>query len=219
MRILSISDVVVDNMYSPAVKERFTNIDLLLGCGDMPYYYFEYILNALNCPAFYVRGNHARVVEYSEAGDRTGPHGAIDLHRKVISHRGLIMAGVEGSLRYRPGPFQYTSGEMWEHVLALVPTFISNMAFRGRALDLFVSHAPPLGVNDRSDLPHRGIPAFRWLNQVFRPAVHVHGHIHLYRNDEERQTQFGSTQVINTYGYRTMELQPPMEKSRWFLTT
>ena len=219
MRILSVSDTIIDFLYSPAVRERFSNMDMLLGCGDMPYYYFEYILNALDCPAYFVRGNHARVVEYSESGDRTYPHGAIDLHRRVVNHKGLIMAGIEGCLRYRPGPFQYTSSEMWGHVLSLVPSFLSNMAFRGRALDLFVSHAPPAGINDRSDLPHRGVPAFRWLLTVFKPAVHLHGHIHLYRNDEAREFQSAHTRVINTYGYRTIEMHSSTENSQWLLTT
>lgn len=219
MRILSVSDTIVDFIYSPGVRDRFSSVDLLLGCGDMPYYYFEYILNALDCPAYFVRGNHARVVEYSECGERTSPHGAIDLHRRVIVNKGLILAGIEGSLRYRPGPFQYTSGEMWGHVLSMVPTFLSNMAFKGRALDVFVSHAPPAGVNDRSDLPHRGVPAFKWLLLVFKPAVHLHGHIHLYRNDDTREAHLGTTRVINTYGYRTIEMLPPSEKSRWLLTT
>jgi Icc-related predicted phosphoesterase len=219
MRILSVSDMIVDSIYSPSVRSRFSTVDLLLGCGDMPYYYFEYILNALNCPAYFVRGNHARVVEYSECGERTYPHGAIDMHRKVITHKGLIMAGVEGCLRYRPGPFQYTSGEMWNHVFSLVPALLSNRVFRGRALDVFVTHAPPAGINDRSDLPHRGVPAFRWFLSVFKPTVHLHGHIHLYRNDDVREFQFGSTQVINTYGYRTIEMHSPVEKAPWVLTT
>jgi len=219
MKILSVSDTIVDLLYSPVVRKRFGNTDLLLGCGDMPYYYFEYVLNALDCPAYFVRGNHAHVVEYSEVGERTFPHGAVNLHRKVIQHKGLIMAGIEGSLRYRPGPFQYTRSEMWGHVLAITPSLISNLAFRGRALDVLVTHAPPAGVNDRSDLPHRGVPAFLWLIRVFQPAIHLHGHIHLYRNDEVRQTAVGETQVINTYGYYSLELQETKRRSKWLLIT
>jgi Icc-related predicted phosphoesterase len=131
----------------------------------------------------------------------------------------MIMAGVEGCLRYRPGPFQYTNVEMWEHTLALVPMLIMNIALHGRALDLFVTHAPPAGVNDRPDIAHRGVPAFRWLINVFKPTLHLHGHIHLYRNDDKRIAYLGETRVVNTYGYQVIEMQAPMEKSRWVLTT
>jgi Icc-related predicted phosphoesterase len=57
------------------------------------------------------------------------------------------------------------------------------------------------------DLPHHGIKAFRWLLQVFKPAYHLHGHIHVYRNDIPTITQFEETQVINCYGYRELTLE------------
>ncbi|HVN56147.1 MAG TPA: hypothetical protein VMT46_17580, partial [Anaerolineaceae bacterium] len=43
---------------------------------------------------------------------------------------------------------------------------------------------------------------FRWLIRVFHPAYHLHGHIHIYRNDTPRETLVDQTWVINTYGYR-----------------
>jgi hypothetical protein len=76
----------------------------------------EYVSNALNAPLYFVRGNHASQVEYTVAGPRTAPLGAIDLHRRIVQHDGLLLAGVEGSLRYRESPFQYSQGEMWGHV-------------------------------------------------------------------------------------------------------
>lgn len=219
MNILALSDIVLDTVYSPMVRQRYGDIELILGCGDMPYYYLEYVLNALDRPAYFVRGNHARVVEYSEAGDRTAPHGAIDLHRKVINHKGLLLAGIEGSLRYRPAPFMYTQAEYWEMVFNLVPKLIFNYFQHGRFLDVFVTHAPSWGVQDREDLPHQGVKAFRWLVQVFQPVVHVHGHVHLYRQDEAYKVEFGKTQVINTYGARRIELQQSTHRRRsWILT-
>ncbi len=169
----------------------------------MPYYYLEFVVDVLNKPTYYVRGNHANVVEYSHRGERTSPHGANDLHRKVVRHQGLLLAGVEGGLRYRPGPFMYTQGEMWGHVFSLVPGLLANFFRYGRFLDVFVTHAPAWKLQDREDLPHQGIKAFRWLIMVFQPLLYLHGHIHLYRQDEPYYLKFNGTQIVNTYGVRT----------------
>ncbi len=204
IKVLSLSDKIVRFVYSPQVRSRFKNIDLIIGCGDLQYYYLEYVLTALNAPLFFVRGNHDKVVEYSEVGQRTAPGGGIDLHRKVCHYKGLLLAGVEGSLRYRVGQFQYTQAEMWNNVFSLVPGLLYNRLRYGRFLDMFVTHAPPAGIHDRDDLTHRGIKAFRWLIRVFHPAYHIHGHIHIYQPDEVTETLFGSTRVVNVYSYREM---------------
>ena len=220
MKILTLSDVVLDHIYSPLVRQRYGDVDLILGCGDIPYYYLEYVLNELDKPAYYVRGNHAHVVEYSEAGDRTAPHGAIDLHMESVQYKGLLMAGIQGSLRYRPDPYMYTQSEYWALVLRLVPKLMLNYLRYGRFLDIFVTHAPSWGIQDREDLPHHGIQAFHWLVKVFQPLVHIHGHVHLYRQDEAYRTTFGKTCVINTYGVRQIELQPPKGRRQpWILTS
>ena len=207
MIVLSLSDKTVQFIYSPQVRRKFPDVDLIFGCGDLDYYYLEYVLNALNRPLFFVRGNHDKIVEYNIAGQRTGPAGGIDLHRRVVDYKGLLLAGVEGSLKYRTGAFQYTQGEMFQHVLALVPGLLFNRLRWGRFLDVFITHAPPAGIHDRQDLPHKGIKAFAWLLRVFQPAYHFHGHIHIYRPDTEIETQAGYTRVINTYSYRETRLE------------
>lgn len=206
MKVLSVSDAIVPFIYSGQARHFFEGIDLVFGCGDLAYYYLEFVLTVLNAPLFYVRGNHDKVVEYSGVGQRTAPAGGFDLHRRVVEHNGWLLAGVEGSLRYRPGQFQYSQSQMWGHVFSLVPRLLLNRMRYGRYLDVFVTHAPSWGVNDREDLPHQGIKAFRWLLKVFEPAYHFHGHVHLYRPDDPRVVCFGDTQVINSYRYITTAL-------------
>ena len=207
IKVLSLSDKQIDFIYSPQVKVRFAEVDLILGCGDLPYYYLEYVISQLNVPLFYVRGNHANLVEHTSAGPRTGPRGGTDLHLRAINHQGLILTGVEGSLRYKKGPFQYSQSEMWRNVMLIVPSLLRNKAVYGRYLDIFISHAPPWGIHDKEDLPHQGIKAFRWLLEKFRPRYHYHGHIHIYRQYEQTVTKFKSTEVINTYGYAVTEVE------------
>jgi Icc-related predicted phosphoesterase len=206
MKILSLSDKVVSFIYSPAIRSRFADIDLILGCGDLPYYYLEYVFTTLEAPLYFVRGNHDKIVEYGADKQRTHPHGGIDLHGRVIRSHGILLAGVEGSLRYRPGPFQYSQVEMWFNVWRLVPSLLYNRMRYGRYLDIFVTHAPVDGIHDRQDLPHRGIKAFRWLLNVFKPTYCFHGHIHLYRPDDPVMTEFEATKVINTYAFQELEL-------------
>lgn len=206
MKVLSLSDIPVQMIYSAQVRRQFPDVDLILACGDLAYYYQEFVVSMLDVPLYYVRGNHDKLVENNQHGPRTGPLGGTDLHRRVIHDRGLLLAGVEGSLRYRLGPYQYTQNEMWYHVLSLVPGMLVNRLRFGRYLDIFVTHAPPAGVHDLPDLPHQGIVAFRWLLRIFQPAYHFHGHIHVYRPDTVTVTQVDKTQVINTFGFRTTVL-------------
>lgn len=208
IKILSLSDKQIDSIYSPKVKERFPDVDLIIGCGDLAYYYLEFVVSMLDVPLYYVRGNHSNVVEHTTTGPKTHPRGGVDLHCKVVQHKGLILAGIEGSLRYRKGPFQYSQTEMWLQSLRIIPNLILNRLFYGRSLDIFISHAPPWGIHDKPDLPHQGIKAFRWLLDIFRPRYHFHGHIHIYKPETVRKTQYRSTTVINTYGCLETLVEP-----------
>jgi len=207
VKALTLSDVQLLRIYSPRIREQFTDVDLVICCGDLPYYYQEYVISMLDKPLFFVRGNHDKKIEYSQAGNRAAPRGGVNLHRRVMNHQGLLLAGVEGSLRYREGPFQYSQFEMWMHVLKLAPSLLINKLKHGRYLDVFATHSPPKGVHDKPDLTHQGIDAFRWLIQVFQPAYHIHGHIHVYHPGEVTLSHIGRTHVINTYGFREINLR------------
>lgn len=209
MQILAFSDQIAEQLYNTNAKERFGDVDLAISCGDLPYYYVEFVISCLNKPSYFVRGNHSSEYEYHENGVHTNPLGSIDLHRRVVRHNDLLIAGVEGSLRYRPGPFQYTQQEMWSHVFHLVPTLMLNHLRYGRYLDVFVTHAPPWKIHDQDDLAHQGIKAFLWLDRVFQPAYHLHGHVHLYRQDAVRVTRLNHTRVVNAFNFQVLPFPPP----------
>lgn len=211
--ILAVSDEVDPLIYSPAIKDRYGNVDLVISCGDLPYDYLDYIISSLNCPMYFVHGNHDLVRKTADANPDSYPLGGVNLHGRITRNNELILAGVEGSILYnRKSPYQYSQGQFWNIVLGLVPNLFLNKLKYGRYLDIFVTHAPSAGIHDRSDWAHQGIKAFRWLVKTFQPECHLHGHIHLYRPDEIWESSFGSTRVINTFRSRLIQLPGPEQK-------
>jgi Icc-related predicted phosphoesterase len=208
-KILAVSDVVDPLVYSPAIKDRFGDVDLVIACGDLSYLYLEYISTSLNPYLFFVHGNHDPELEFTSGEPRSFPLGGINLHRKHVRHQGLLLAGIEGSIQYNQDTsYQYTQDTFWRFVLGMVPGMLWNRILYGRYLDIFVTHAPPAGIHDRSDFAHQGIKAFRWLITTFQPTYHIHGHIHLYRPNAIRRSMVGDTEVVNTYRSQVIEYPP-----------
>lgn len=206
MKVLTISDKVVPIIYSPRIAERFGDVDLVISCGDLPYLYQEFIISSLNRPLYFVHGNHDPEVEYGPGKPRSYPHGGTDLHRRALRVKGVLLAGVEGSVQYSQRTlYQYTQTQMWRHVIRLLPGLLVNKLKYGRYLDFFVTHAPPAGVHEGKDYAHQGIRAFRWLIDTVQPRYHIHGHIHHYHPDAVVETQVGETTVINAYRYRLLD--------------
>ncbi|PWB50911.1 MAG: hypothetical protein C3F13_15510 [Anaerolineales bacterium] len=205
MKILVVSDVVIDWLYSPQIRVVFADVDLIISCGDLPAYYLEYLVSTLDKPLLHVRGNHSFPEEVEAQGDHH-TIGAQDIHCKVLLYRGCSFAGVEGSLCYNNGAYQYSQSEMWLNCFRIIPSLLMNRAKYGKYLNVFVSHTPPRGIHDGQDLTHQGIHAFRWLVNTFQPDYHLHGHIHVYRPDAVTETNLGKTRVINAFGYRVIEL-------------
>jgi len=92
-------------------------------------------------------------------------------------------------------------------VLRMTPLLFLNRLRYGRYLDVLLTHAPPLGIHNGPDYPHRGFLALLRFMQWFRPRYLIHGHIHLsYGFGHQTETQCGHTLVINTAGYRVLDL-------------
>lgn len=218
MRVLAVSDKVEPILYSPAVNQRVGKLDMILACGDLPFYYIEYLMTMVGCPTYYVYGNHGREVQYTSGrGDQwnrsIAPLGAVNLHTRAVNEGGLLLAGLEGSMRYNEGPgAQYSEREMWRNVYSLAPKLMRNRMRYGRYLDVLVTHSPPAGIHDKPDLPHQGFTSFLTFMRWFKPRYLLHGHIHIYRRDEVTLSRYGDTEVVNVYPYRLMDLEPgPME--------
>lgn len=213
IKVLAVSDVVVDRYYTAKIRKLLPDIDLIVSCGDLPYYYLEFMLDMLNVPLFFVHGNHDPEIEISAHGDRQYPWGAVNMHQNFVMHKGLIFFGLEGSVRYSSSLHQYTQGEMWWEVIRAVPRLIYNKIRYGRALDVFVSHSPAWQLGDAEDRAHIGFKAFRWLLEVFEPKYHLHGHIHIYDRNDCVPIKYKNTMIINTCSFRKINIDVPGGKN------
>jgi Icc-related predicted phosphoesterase len=207
MKILALSDEVVDFIYSPAVKERFGDVDLIVGCGDLPFYYLEFVVSIFNKPLYMVSGNHDAHNQYMSDG-RIVNHaeGTINIDGASIYDHGIIFAGLGGSIRYRPdGVHQYTQGEMKGRILSLTPSLILNRLRHSRFVDILITHSAPCGIHDGGDPAHVGFEAFNSFIRWFKPRFLLHGHSHVYQSNAVTRTQVGETEVLNVYPYRLIE--------------
>ena len=208
MKILAVSDRVLDKLYSGSIRQTYADVDLMIGCGDLPFYYLDFLTSAIDAPLVYVRGNHDEGPQYAVDGRVwRDVRGGVDIHGKVVTRRGLILAGLQGSMRYKAhADYMYSEAEMRRVVAQLVPRLLWNRQRLGRALDVLVTHSPPFGIHDRPDLPHTGFKVFLSFLRLFRPRYHLHGHIHIYRQDEVRESRFEETTVVNAVSYTHLTL-------------
>src|SRR5262249_49409670 len=154
-------DQVIDRLYSTTVKEAYPDIDMVIGCGDLPYVYLEFLTSVFNVPMLYVPGNHDPA--YNENGS-SAAQGGINLDGQVLYTKNLLIAGLGGSVHYAPGgPNQYSQQEMFLRVYRILPKIIIAQRKHKRLLDILITHSPPAGIHDDDDPTHRGLRALNFL--------------------------------------------------------
>lgn len=183
------------------LRRRYSDVDLLVSCGDMPAAYLEFITSVLNIPLFYVRGNHD--TNYDER-----PPGGEDLHLRMRTYKGLRFFGLEGSLNYNNSPIMYSQGQFMNMVLKQWLGFKIRGGKSPHALDVFVTHAPAQGIHDAPDLPHNGIRAFLKFMEWYKPRYMVHGHVHTWDRRTTVVTQYMETCVMNINPVTLLEVEP-----------
>lgn len=195
MKILFLADEESKAYWDYYRKEEFEDIDLIVSCGDLNPEYLSFLTTMTSLPVLYVRGNHDKY-------DKHPPEGCICIEDDIYVHEGVRILGLGGCYRYKPGENQYTEKEMKKRVSKLAP----KLFFR-RGFDILVTHAPAYGVNDDTDLCHRGFETFGKLVEKYRPKYFVHGHVHMnYGRQFPREDLIGETKVINAYNHYIVEI-------------
>jgi Icc-related predicted phosphoesterase len=206
IKVLAVSDQIVDRIYTLAVAGHFKDVGLILGCGDLPYTYLEYLVSVLNVPLFYVPGNHDPV--YNERRSLSYAEGGSNLDLKTASVKGLLLAGFGGSIRYRSdGVNQYTQRQAFFRAYRLLLRLLVSQKRHGRGLDILIAHSPPFGIHDDESQAHQGLNALNFLIRTVRPRYLFHGHTHFFRHNlEECVTQVGQTTIRNIFPYKVIEI-------------
>src|SRR5450759_3034159 len=167
LNVLAIADEIAPKLYDHLDRERWQEIDLVVSSGDLPPDFLDYLCTNLNIPLFYVRGNHD--ASYPESNY----DGSQDVNARIVTYRGLRIAGFEGSRRYNRGACQYTEREMNKRSRR-----VRLQSVLTGPPHLVLTHAPPAGCHDALDPCHRGFECFNDLLGTWRPQYFVHGHDH-----------------------------------------
>lgn len=199
VNILALSDSVDERVYSEQFHKSYADVDLVLGCGDLPIYYLEFVADALNKPVLYVRGNHDTEAELSSDGQRRRvPRGGNLIDDRIANQDNLLFLGLGGSIRYRPGAVQqFSETQMWLRIGRLLPRLLFTRLRHGRFVDVLVAHSPPRGIGDMRDRAHTGFKAFLTFMTWLKPRYFLHGHVEPGIVGGARETQFRETRVVN----------------------
>ena len=201
IRILAISDEPDPSLDSEATRQGIGHLDLIIGAGDLQPEYLSFVADAFHAPLRYVRGNHDVGSAWADTERRLLPQPIPDA--TPVTEAGLRIIGFSGSPTYSGRGMEVSGPGMWlRSALAWFRTL-------GQRPLLVVSHAPPRGVNDDTDLAHRGFTAFRWLVSRLTPPLWLHGHTALVRRGiDDRCERYGGTLFYNCTGATLIELHP-----------
>jgi len=189
--------------------QRTGCLDAVLACGDLPYTYMEYISTQARIrEAYYVHGNHDAPESLHGGGTLEEPGGWRNIDRRSVAlNRGkLLIAGLEGSIRYTPrAAHQYSELDMRLRAQTLIFKLWLNKLRYGRYLDVLIAHSPARGIHDSNEGAHRGFATLRSIIERYRPRLFLHGHQHQY-GPMEWHTRFAQTEVVNVHPFRLIEL-------------
>ena len=225
MKILCVADHVDPLVYSNSIRQRFSDIDVILGAGDLDLEYYGFIVSSLNKPLGFVFGNHNLKYipryrrEYKTHFDRHDVEqqsfGSEYIGGKNWRVKGLLVAGLGGTLKYNKGMNQFSEFRMLRWILKLLPGLIWNKIKYKRYIDILLTHTPPRGIQDRDDICHRGFKIFITFMDIFKPKYVIHGHIHLYDLNANRQTRYKDTIVINAYDHIVLDTEDTKEMDEY----
>ncbi len=196
LKLLAVSDFeskYIWDHFDPAV---FRGTELILACGDLKASYLSYLVTMIPAPLFYIHGNHDAAYLHAP------PEGCTDIDGRVVVFKGLRIGGL-GGCKGAIGAYQYTEPQMAKRVKKF-----ESAIKKVKGLDIFITHAAPLGLGDGPDVFHQGFASFRYLDETYAPRYHFYGHYHLSGSPVNNKAllQHGATTLVNTSGYRIMEL-------------
>lgn len=190
-----VSDIESSYLWDYFQPEKFSDIDIIISCGDVKAEYLSFLVTMIKAPLFYVAGNHnGRYI-------KNPPEGCESIDDKIINYKGIRIMGLGGSIRYNSGPFQYTDKEMNKRIFKLRLKLWWN-----KGVDILVTHAPAYEMGDGKDLCHTGFKSFYKILDKYSPKYFFYGHQHMsYVYQPIRIIEYKNTKVINSYDHYILE--------------
>ena len=202
MRILVVSDIENKYIWDHFDPDKFRGVELIISCGDLSARYLSFLVTMIPCPLLYVPGNHDKKYETAP------PEGCINIDERLLVYRGIRIMGLGGCKSPHPCLHEYSEQQMWKKV-----TSMERQIRRAKGLDIFVSHAPAIGLGDFDDQFHRGFESFRYIDDKYKPDIHMYGHCHMGENPMDRRAcyPYHSTVMLNGSGYKLIDYTPGCE--------
>ena len=200
MKILLVSDQESKFIWDHFDASRFVDIDLIISCGDLKSEYLSFLVTMVNKPLLFVHGNHD--IEYT----RNPPEGCESIDDRLVIFQGLRILGLGGCMKYGCDPrssippFQYSEKQMARRTRRLTRCIKKNKGF-----DILVTHSPAAGICDGLDMCHTGFSSLLTLVDCWKPAVMVHGHMHMGFGKGRRFVEHGPTKVYDAFEYHIIE--------------
>lgn len=182
--------VIADRAPQGSIREIINkeNIDIIITLGDLTYPDLAELEHITNIPKIGVYGNHC-------LGTYMEPLGIINMHLKAYQWNGLSFGGFQGCVRYKDNP----------DAIMCTQEESSDLMKDFPKVDVFLSHAPPYGINDEpGDPTHEGFKALRAYLEEVQPKVWLHGHT--YPEEEKLIKQFNRTRIEYIYRQGVVEL-------------
>ncbi len=175
--------LVVADYPRPRFDENIrVRVDFVLSCGDVDPPILEEVYLRFGKPIFAVKGSHDSTKPF--------PDYVTDVHLRFVQHRNWLIGGLGGV------PASKGSGAYeWDDLGATGK--LSKLPY----VDIFICHAPILGITDREDAAHQGSEAIRRYIEVQQPKFVYHGHVHA-----EMGAMIGTTAVVSVYGAEVFSL-------------
>jgi hypothetical protein len=189
MRILAVSDEVERAFDFERNRDDLGHIDAIVGAGDLPPDYLDFLTMAFKAPLFYVRGNHDRGGGWDEHSERVPE----SMDGAIQELNGLRLAGLSW-------PCDKRQQAVHDENLAWRQVARSMVSLRMQRPDVIVSHISPAGLGDApDDHYHKGFAAYRWLCDKTKPRLWIHGHTPLAAAPKW-MIDHGPTKVMNVTG-------------------
>lgn len=195
MRVLLLADEESKFLWDHFQPEKFQDVEMIISCGDLKAEYLSYLLTVMNVPLFYVPGNHD--TNYSHKP----PDGCDSLDDGLVKYKNLRILGFGGCQLYNHGQYQYTERNMDKRVRKM-----KSKLWWNHGLDILVTHAPAMGINDGPDLCHLGFKCFRDILDKYSPKYFFHGHQHMTYGNIPRITKYNNTTIINAFDYYLIDI-------------